>query len=355
MTFDHRHYVPVLKIKRGEKKALALVAASLRPHITPLLEVVERTKVKDMMPTIDAHLKTAFTDLATSVSQYSRCFLDTIEMAPDGPTTAADIYRKAVQENIVFTPVTGISRTADVAAALNNRTNGLAIRLTRDELKNPSLTKNLTNFMTQHGLTPDTIDLIMDLGAVDTLVAAGITGLTEECLPNVPNHTAWRTFTISSCAFPKSMGGVEKDSHDFVERAEWISWKDGLRTKQPPLTRLPTFSDCGIQYPDGVEGYNPKTMQASAAIRYAAINSWLLIKGSSTKIKSATIQFPALAKKLVYGDHKQHFSGPDHCDGCSSMKASADGAPKLGSPEAWRRLGTIHHLTTVVNQLISLP
>jgi hypothetical protein len=353
MTFDHHHYVPVLKIKRGEKRALSSIEASVQSHITPLLEVVKR--IKEKTPSLDAHLKTAFKDLATSVSQYSRCFLDAAEMESDGSSAANEIFRRAAQENIVFTPVTGISRTADVVAALNNRTHGLAIRLTKSELENPSLTTNLMHFMTQHGLTPDATDLIMDLGAVDTMVAAGITALTETCLSNVPNHTSWRTFTISSCAFPKSMGGVERDGHDFVERAEWTSWKDGLRAKLPPLTRLPTFSDCGIQHPDGVEGFDPVTMKASAAIRYAALDSWLLIKGSSTKITPPTLQFPVLATKLVTGSLHQHFYGIEHCNGCSLMKASADGAPKLGSPEAWRRLGTIHHLTTVVNQLTSLP
>ena len=42
MTFGPDHYVPVLKIKRGEKAALQLVAPFLQEKMTPLLEVVER-------------------------------------------------------------------------------------------------------------------------------------------------------------------------------------------------------------------------------------------------------------------------------------------------------------------------
>ena len=41
MTFGPRHYVPVLKVKRGEKTALQSVALDLRAEITPLLEIVE--------------------------------------------------------------------------------------------------------------------------------------------------------------------------------------------------------------------------------------------------------------------------------------------------------------------------
>lgn len=41
MTFALDHYVPVLKVKRGEKKALQLIAPNLQHRITPLLEIVE--------------------------------------------------------------------------------------------------------------------------------------------------------------------------------------------------------------------------------------------------------------------------------------------------------------------------
>ena len=44
MTFGPGHYVPVLKVKRGEKSALQLVDFDLRKHITPLLEIVEWRK-----------------------------------------------------------------------------------------------------------------------------------------------------------------------------------------------------------------------------------------------------------------------------------------------------------------------
>jgi len=41
MTFGSDHYVPVVKVKRGEKLALRILATRLRSQITPLLEIVE--------------------------------------------------------------------------------------------------------------------------------------------------------------------------------------------------------------------------------------------------------------------------------------------------------------------------
>jgi Beta protein len=97
-------------------------------------------------------------------------------------------------------------------------------------------------------------------------------------------------------------------------------------------------------------------MQVSASIRYTLPEQWLLVKGVSTRFTQPSIQFPDLATRLVYGGHlRAYFRGAKHCEGCASIKAAADGAPRFGSAEAWRRLGTMHHISTVVEQLRVLP
>jgi hypothetical protein len=353
MTFGPRHYVPVLKVKRGEKKALQNIAATLQPQIIPLLEIVERRA--ENSATITKHLNTAFKDLAQSVRGYPKCFLDAREIAPDGATAAAEVFQRASNEGILFTPVTGLSRNADLIAALQHSSQGIALRLTREEFEHGALTTAIEAFLAQHTLQPEQIDLIIDLGAVEDLIVDGVATLTKGFLADIPNHQRWRTFTLSACAFPKSMGGVDRNSHDFHTREEWIAWRDHLHAIRQSFVRLPTFSDCAIQHPLGVEGFDPKTMQVSASIRYTLSDAWLLIKGQSTRFVRPGTQFPDLATRLVYGHLRGHFLGAIHCEGCNSMKAAADGAFGIGSAEAWRRLGTIHHISMVMDGLGSLP
>ena len=349
MIFGTHHYVPVLKMKRGEKGALRAIAPSLRPRITPLLEIVERTK-----PTVGKHLDTAFINLAESLQGYQRCFLDAREIALDGRPAAEEVFNRADAAGISFTPVTGVTRTEDVAAALSYKSNGVALRLIRQEFENGLFPSTIRKFMDTHGLTPEETDLIIDLGPVDNFVTEGIIGLTDAFLLEVPNHMQWRTFTISACAFPSSMGVVQRNSYMSVDRMEWIAWRDNLYPNTAFIPRLPTFSDCAIQHTIGVEGFDPRMMQVSASVRYTLTGSWLLIKGESTRNIPAKEQFLALATQLVYGTLRNFYMGPDHCDGCASMKNAADGAPSLGSAEAWRRLGTIHHIATVTQELESL-
>jgi hypothetical protein len=351
MTFGARHYVPVLKVKRGEKAALRLLSDSVCARVTPLLEIVERTN-----KTLDAHLNTAFEGLAEAVGVFGRCFIDTREIALDGAAAAAEVFRRAASRGIVFTPVTGVSRTADAAAALEYRTGGIALRLQRDEFEAGGLAASVRRFLDQYGIVPEDTDLIVDLGVVDNLVSEGVEALAAAFLAEVPECRLWKTFTLSGCAFPLSMGIVDSRSYAFVERSDWLAWRGGLHARRDTLPRLPTYSDCAIQHPRGVEGFDPRTMQMSASIRYTTRDSWLLIKGESTRRTPPSTQFPLLAKQLVYGNLRHNnYRGANHCAGCSFMKAAADGAGRLGSAEVWRKLGTIHHITTVVEELVALP
>ena len=352
MIYAQDHYVPVLKVKRGEKRALREIDINLTHHIIPLLEIVDLTGAK----TLNEHLDTAFKDLSMSVQPYSRCLIDCRELQPDWPPASDEVFSRARAENMAFTPVTGISRNNDdVVAAINHRHNGLAIRLTRQEFENGGLQVRLQRFISTIGLTPEEIDLIVDLGPVESLIAPGVAALASAFLRDVPYHARWRTFTIVACAFPLSMGRVQRNSYDLVQRAEWVAWRDYIYGMRNTLPRVPIFSDCVIQHPAGVEGFDPRIMQVSASVRYTWSDYWLLIKGESTRRIPATVQFPVLATSLVYGHLRSYFNQASHCNGCASIQRCADGESGHGSPEVWRRYGTIHHITTVVEDLARLP
>jgi hypothetical protein len=254
-------------------------------------------------------------------------------------------------------PVTGLSRPpAETAAALAHGRRGVCLRLTQDELKRGSLSSDVTRFLTRHHLTPAGVDLVMDMGPLEDMVVAGVAALADTFMRAVPQPTKWRTFTLAGTAFPKTMGIVETNKHLRVERLEWVVWRDHVRSRKPAWPRLPTFGDCGIQHPLGVEGFDPRTMQASPTIRYLARDHWLLVKGQSKRRVKLRLQFPQLAAKLAPGGAlNSYFAGDTHCGGCQKVVACAANTPRLGSAEKWRLIGTAHHITSVVEQLTALP
>lgn len=349
VNFGPDHYVPVLKIKRAEKAALASVGSSHPRAFTPLLEVVARKSEKSL----PQHIDTTFDNLAQSVAKLSPCFIDTRELAPDGDAASVAAFERAYADGIDFVPVVGITRLAGNAAALKYRQNGVALRITRHEMEAGGLTKAIQEFLHAFSLNENDVDLIMDMGHVGDMISVGVSLLAHSFLQAIPNRQAWRTLTLSGCAFPSSMAKVGKNAHLFVNRLEWVCWR-GLYSQRATLDRLPTFSDCAIQHPDGVEGFDPKTMAASAAARYTSGDAWLLVKGESTKVKSPSVQFRHIAKSIVAKQHRNYYMGPQHCAGCEMINEAANGAPKLGSLEKWRLIGSIHHVTTVLNDLFAL-
>src|SRR5439155_1894470 len=108
---------------------------------------------------------------------YRRYFLDCREIEPDGPAATAAVFANAAALPVAFTPVTGITRSVDVAPAISHRGNGVAIRLTRDEFEAGRIPAGLPAFMRTHSLTAQETDLIVDLGAVDDMIAPGIESL----------------------------------------------------------------------------------------------------------------------------------------------------------------------------------
>ena len=237
---------------------------------------------------------------------------------------------------IKFTPVTGLSRTSDASAALKHSDRGLAIRLTRAEFEAGNLSSLLRHFMTRHTVEYEATDLIVDLGPVGDMVTDGVTRFATQFLGDVPNPGSWRTLTLSASAFPLSMGVVGRNSHAVVARAEWLAWRNHLRDGGR-VRRVPAYSDCAIQHPSGVEGFDPKLMQVSATVRYTLSESWLLIKGESTRRNPARLQFPRLAKQLVYGHLSRQ---PQTGSRASGQPRRGDASePSITSPKSRRRCG----------------
>lgn len=348
MKFDSKHYVPILKLKQGEKKALSLLAPAMRSRITPLFEVVIR---KAEERNLNAHLTEAFNGLAEAVGT-QRFLLDCREIESEGPDAVADAFQRAADLGLSFTPVTGITRPADVqAVALKARVGSLALRLTREEFENGIIADALPTFIVTHGLPFEAVDLIVDLGPVDEMVALGVHALATSFLADIPSPNRWHTLTLSASAFPRV--GLESRSSDLVDRTDWTAWRDAIRS-ETTLARIPTFSDSGIQHPRGVEGFNFRVMPLPAQIRYTTPEQWLRIKGVDTKDGSGPRQFAELATNLVYGQLSHHFCKAEHCAGCKGVKAAADGKKGYGQSAVWRRLGTIHHITMTIEQIDAL-
>ncbi len=355
-NFKSNHYVPILTWKQAEQAALDTVPVASRTGLTPLLEVVPipvDLETGAQNRTLDAHINPSLDRIVAVWGTNDEFFLDPSEVALDistgGQNGSQFVYAEAQARGLAFIPVTGIRRPpSDIAAAIAHAQLGVCLRLELDDLNRPTLASDITAFLATTGLQPSGVDLIIDLESVATMPRAAIESFARALLQQIPNQTAWRTVTLAGCSFPE-LTGVHGQA--FFDRNEWLAWSSIYATRAT-LVRMPSFGDYSIQSPEVLEGYDPRYMPMSPAIRYTLQDQWLIIRGRSSKVARLALQFPLLAQQLVASGH---FHGVAHCVGCAEADACAHSQPGFGSPVVWRRIGTAHHLMLVTAAVSALP
>jgi hypothetical protein len=101
--FDHKHYVPILKVKAGELAALD-TASHKGQSFTPLMEVIR----------VDQTLVEAATAIRRAWQIQNSLFADTfyVEQGPPFGETAIEVLGAAAQSiGLRIIPVTGLGRT----------------------------------------------------------------------------------------------------------------------------------------------------------------------------------------------------------------------------------------------------
>ncbi len=356
MAFDERHYVPVLKWKQGEQKALEALSMGIRQGITPLIEIApidwdfENDAPKK---TVDEHLVSFGETLQRSWQLTRPIFLDTYYLEPQDRMRTAQhplgyLIQEARARNIGVIPVTGSDRdaayNAEVVAA--NQRDGLGVAIRLQERDFDVLNQNIDSLLATLQVSPADVDLIIDYEHVTPQERTRTTLFLTVLINSLPYLAEWRNVILCGTAFPENLSGVTANTVDQLERTEWIIWK---RIITGNLGRRPIFGDYGISNPQPFEG-DPRFINMSANIRYTADDKFLIFKGMITR-RYGGAQYHQLAQQVVA--HRE-YSGPNFSAGDHYINEVAQNNDGPGNATTWRRTGTNHHLTFVVTELSNL-
>lgn len=339
MTFGARHYVPILKGKRGEYGALKRIPSDQRSGFTPLIEMIPPSRHgKARLP--DDVLEKAVAGLADGWS--GACFVDFSRFSvPEQASAAAATLTAARGSSLQTIPVVGIDSSSklrsEISAAARKDKLGVSIRVGETQFEGNGIEAGLDELLAALGVSPSGVDLIVDLRDAPS------SHLARALLALVPDVAAWRTLTLAATAMPRSLASLPKFAVVKVPRKEWSSWR--LASEDPKNVRQPTFGDYGISHPD-FEDLDPRLMRPSAKIRYTDDNDFLLIRG--TQYSKDPQQFRRLSKAIRGVCSCSHSWGDAFSTECA-------GGGKTGSLESWIQAGTNHHIVHVTGQLASLP
>lgn len=342
--FGYKHYVAVLRWRRGEVVALQKLYDQDRKMITPLIE---------LLPGKGGGFPKIIKDIGQNWG-FEPFFLDLTRLSPTlrlagGSHPFVLIGKEAKSLPVKLIPVTGLGRDtsyqAAVASVVQANQHGMGVRIYRKDLSRADFGAQLLNLVSHHKLDPEQTDLIVDLEVTDDSNIS----CTRLCRL-IPNLGRWRTFTVLSGAFPKDLKKVPKNSQHNLEREDWLSWHRQITAKQT-LARKPSYGDYTVQYPN----YSlPKGKpNPSASIRYAANDSWVIMRGEALRGDSSpgSAQYPAQALLLT---ERSEFRGPKFSFGDEYIKRVSLDGRHPGNPKSWISAGINHHLTFAARQVASL-
>ena len=351
--FDYRHYIPILRWKRGERIALRNLQGDIKAQMTPLVELIPGDFKTGNAAAVDNKLYKIAEDLFKNWGQ-APLFVDLGLLYPavrasNGLHPIEVLCREAHIRQLSLIPVTGLDRTESylsaVASIIKEDHRGACIRLRRPDIQRPTFLTDLGRLLTQLELSPPHVHLLVDYQIINNSCPsfANLCSL-------LPNLSQWRTFTIASGAFTKDLSGFGKNRQHIHTRLDWLTWH-GQIASSPPLPRPPSYSDYTIQYPIFEE--IPSFPNISASIRYTAEEYWVIMRGEGLRNEDGPgfAQYPANAQLLC---DRPEFCGAGFSYGDAYIEEMGRQSEKTGTPETWIRAGINHHLTFVVRQIANL-
>jgi hypothetical protein len=349
----HRSYVPILKGKVGELAALSQVQPATWDVMSPLVEVVPPSdEVPDPVAMERACKQTV--DKALPAYQGVPLMLDAglldLSVPLSGGRSGLGVLADEARENrMAAVPVLRLDdpplAVRDACAACARDGAGVAVRLVGDDLdEDPEDVENqLDVTLNDLGVTPDSVDLLLDLGAVEGDVAVrGGARMAVSLLRELATLDKWRTITVAAGAFP-------------VDLSQFSAWKLGEHPRfdaqlfdrvmrRPPREDI-RYADYAIAHPSLSTG---TPFAPPPQLRYTIAEHWLVLKGSKRDPRG-NAQFQEICLQIAA-----------HPDFAGTALGRADQRIAAGSPEGpgngttWRTVGTTHHLDLVAARLTSL-
>jgi hypothetical protein len=163
----------------------------------------------------------------------------------------------------------------------------------------------------------------------------------------LPNISKWQTLTLAASGYPQDLSDMKRHSVFKIIRTEFALWRLVIAASKQ-LQRIPSFGDYGIVHPSPPE-LDPRTMNASAKIRYTLDEDWLILKGASLKKHPKKFdQYHDLSKNLM---EMPEFMGAPFSEGDEYIEKCASFSVGSGSLTTWVWVDMTHHLTFVSQQI----
>lgn len=352
------YYVPLLRWRAGEYRALKRLSDPCRERTVPLIEVLPPDydfALQQPKKNIDEQLK----PFAKQIEDHwpnRPALIDAVQIDSsvrmgDGRHPLTFIFDEARAKGLDLTPVTGVDRDAgyqqSVQAIVAANARGIGLRCRLDEAVDPDFEANVQALLAQLGSPPSKVDILLDLGSPSFEPQGPLIAIISSVLAGAGIFTSAHSVTLLATSFPDSLMSLQFGM-DILPRREWLLYK-ALMAAMPNQVRRPGFGDyavAAVEFPKG----DMRFMRGSPNVRYAIDDAWLVAKAKRQKTNT-NHAYPGLCGGIV---NSGHFAGTAFSEGSKYIDGCRLGSEKMGNPTTWKWVATNHHITKVVADLAKL-
>ncbi len=350
-------YMPQLKWKAGERRALKSVRSARNGRVIPAFKIPPAGSFdpdqQRVLTTVE-YLHSFGRQLADCwdrrLALIDAELIDDqhhTEAVADHPLTA--LIERARLSGANAAPIFSFNNSPDYHRAVQryaerNPAAPACLRIKLEQLESISNAEALANFVSQFGLTLGSVILLLDGGPLEISDAEDFTHLLSGQVARLITPNTWARVFWSATSFPeKPRLKAGMDGH--FPRADWNLYRTILANREEfPI--VPMFSDYALEYPSA---YAPFNGAPSAHLRYSSTEQYHIFKGPSVRKENGFGAIFEVARRLV---SSEVFSGAEFSLGDTFIRHLSDNAINTGGPAAWRWSATDHHFTLVMNQLI---
>ena len=350
---DWRMYVPVLRAKASEWKALAALSPGVRQRVAPIIEFVPgwrgpgsstTTRKRRAPQTPGEYVRRMLEAAAHSTSGKTRSFVYFGHAGANANWSGVGLWAAFVSTVpsecgvVPLVDLDAVSGSASVPAAVQHADGDFSLRIVANEL-NSSLAGRIHGAIRQAGATAGTTHVIIDLK--DNPTAASHNQIRRV----VGNTDAFASVVVLAGVFPFDLTqyqtGVAAEG-----RIEWHTWWREHQATQVD-DRFLSFGD----YTTQCAHYRPSpAVPGSVSLRYTTDAAILVFRGSQANSRAG------LGYEQIHGHcrllvGRQDYDGAVFSAGDQRIYCWTDPSHGPGNPEQWRTACLVHHITHVVTQV----
>jgi len=359
-------YLPILKAKPGELKALANSKTSVSAKILPLFDVgrlSERTRLAKRFSETSAVTCAYLDEVAESIAvvrKGANALVDAYQWPPNSTTEPGEhvisyIYGKLASLGVKMIPVIGYDRWDSTQYRLAMQQLEVSpedyycLRLDSHAIEDAAepefFEEQITAILDDLQIDPSRCAVLLDFGDISHASIEDILDQGTQIVAQL-DSLGFRRIATAGCSLPPTIDGAVKkpNSTGKVLRKEMLLWQM-LRTQNPHINWL--FGDYGVRSPNtGEDVVSPHT---NGKIRHTIDKHFFIVRGHSVQIGAKGGQMYELAKKLV---ESQNYLGPEFSWGDSQILQCSLGEGKPGNSTTWIAIDTNHHIAYAIAEVM---